>query len=63
MPYNFGNDDTGRYILLMIKVLQDLDERYHVDLLLCHGGANHGHSYLRDGNLILIIIHYHYHYC
>ena len=53
MPYNFGNDDTGRYILLMIKVLQDLDERYHVDLLLCHGGSNHGHSYIRDGMLSL----------
>jgi len=49
MPYNFGYDDTSKYILLMIKVLQDLDEKYHVDLLLCHGGTNHGHTYLKDG--------------
>ena len=49
MPYNFGYDDTSKYILLMIKVIQDLDEKYHVDLILCHGGTNHGHTYIKDG--------------
>ena len=47
MPYNFGLDDTSKYILLMIKVLQDMDEKYHVDLILCHGGVNNGHCMLK----------------
>ena len=50
MPYNFGIDDTSKYILLMIKVLQDMDEKYHVDLILCHGGSNNGHFYVKEGH-------------
>ena len=50
MPYNFGLDDTSKYILLMTKVLQDMDEKYHVDLILCHGGSNNGHFYVKEGH-------------
>lgn len=60
MPYGIGYDDTTKYILLMIKVLQDLDEKYHVDLILCHKNVKEG-KYMKD--IITITISNFYCYC